>query len=85
MKTLIIQLILSRVYSFASSNRPRVKEWTSLLLGESDSDSLPQPISDDSDSIHDSLFDRNLIPYNRADFADIFKGVTHFIDNFNLS
>ena len=61
------------------------REWTSLLFGESDSDSLPWPISDDSDSIHDSLFDRNLIPYNRAGFADIFKGVMLFLDNSNLS
>ena len=61
------------------------REWTSLLLGESDSDSLPWPISDDSDSIHDSLFDRNLIPHNRAGFADIFMDIILFLDNSNLS
>ena len=57
----------------------------SLLLGESDFNSLPWSISDDSDLIHDSLFDRNLIPYNRAGFADIFMGIILFLDNSNLS
>ena len=61
------------------------REWTSLLLKESDSDSLSWPISDDSDSIHDSLCDRNLTPYNRGGFADIFKSFMLFLHNFNLS
>ena len=69
------------IYDLVISARER----TSLLFQESDSDSLPRPISDDSDSIHDSLFDRNRIPYNRADFADIFKGVMLFLDNCNPS
>ena len=38
------------------------RERTSLLFQESDSDSLLWSISYDSDSIHDSLFERILIP-----------------------
>ena len=57
-------VILSSSPAYMKSHSPFIsaRERTSLLFQESDSDSLPWPNLDDSNLIHDSLFERILIP-----------------------